>query len=412
MTRRDVWPSNKIRKSEQVSNSQLVISAQAIRAFTYGFSAILLGHILATEHKSAFEIAVVLSSIVFGSALTSFILVKWGERVGRIRAYKIFYLLLSLAGLAIFLIHSPWTIAAVGLLGVLSTDANDNGPATTLEQAVLADDNEVPRFARIFGKYNAISALSGSLGALSQAAFARLFGATSSYREFILLVPLGLLGWFVARKLNGSTLKLDITSDINFPARSPSLDRPLLQLSLLFALDSAAGGLTTTSWLAYYLTSRYHTSITALGFYFFAFSILASVSMLLAPLIAEKIGLVVTMVGSHVLSNLFFITAAFCRSLNIALLFLLLRAAFSQMDIPTRQALLMSAVPKESRLSAAAVTNTARNSIRPIAPSAGIALQHVAIFLPLFTGGAIKICYDVLIYSWAKKHNYLARTME
>jgi sugar phosphate permease len=184
-----------------------------------------------------------------------------------------------------------------------------------------------------------------------------------------------------------------------------------MQLSTLFAFDSAAGGLTTSAWLSYYLTTRYHASAALLGYLFFTLAILSAMSMFLAPLVAQRIGLVATMVTTHVASNIFFIIAAFGGNLKVAIIFLMLRSALSQMDIPTRQALIMAVAPKEDRMAAAAVTNAARYSVRPAAPTISAALQHIAIGAPLVAAGTIKLIYDGAILIWARKGNYLTRTI-
>lgn len=380
-----------------------------MRAFAYGFTAILLGHLLAKSGASTLVVGLVLSAIVLGSALASLILLRFGDRVGRVRAYKYIYLLLALAGLIIALHPTPWSIALVGLTGVLSTDANDNGPATTLEQTMLADEHHSSKFAAIFGRYNGVAATFGSLGALTQGWLSHIHRFESTYIGFYILIPLGALGWWLAH-----SLQLPTRTEARLAHRglkgSPVRTR-IIQLSTLFAIDSAAGGLTTSAWLSYYLTTRYHASASLLGYLFFAFAILSALSMFVAPILAQRIGLVATMVITHLASNCFFIVAAFSGNLKVAVLFLLLRAALSQMDIPTRQALIMAVVPEADRMAAAALTNAARYSVRPAAPTITAALQHIAIGAPLVVAGSVKLLYDGAILIWARKGKYLTRNI-
>ena len=381
-----------------------------MRAYAYGFTAILLGHLLAQRHTSTLVVGLILSSIVLGAALASLILMRFADRIGRVRAYKWIYALLALAGLLIALHPAPWTIALVGLTGVLSTDANDNGPATTLEQAMLAGEHHSSKFASIFGRYNGVAATFGSLGALTQGWLSHNHRFATTFVSFYILIPLGVFGWWLA-----NSIQLPVNAPTKGAHRglkdSPVRSR-ILQLSTLFAIDSAAGGLTTSAWLSYYLTSRYHASASLLGYIFFVFAILSALSMFLAPLIARRIGLVATMVTTHLASNCFFIGAAFCGNLKLAVIFLMLRAGSSQMDIPTRQALIMAVVPEGDRMAAAAVTNAARYSIRPVAPTVSAALQHMAVAAPLVVAGSIKLFYDVAILIWAQKGKYLTRTIE
>jgi len=365
--------------------------------------------LLAQNHTSSLVVGLVLSSIVLGSAFASLVLLRFGVRIGRLRAYKFVYVGLAVAGLVIALHPAPWTIALMGLTGVLSTDANDNGPATTLEQTMLAGEHHSRRFAAIFGRYNGVAAIFGSLGALSQGWLSHIHRVSTSYIGFYILIPLGVIGWWFAHSIVLPPEQSTTTSRAglkNSPVRSR-----IIQLSTLFAFDSAAGGLTTSAWLSYYLTSRYHASSALLGYLFFAFAILSALSMFAAPLLAQRIGLVATMVSTHLASNCFFIIAAFCGHLTIAIIFLALRASLSQMDIPTRQALIMAVVPEGDRMAAAALTNAARYSVRPLAPTISAALQHIAIGAPLVMAGLIKLLYDAAILSWAKKGKYLTRTI-
>jgi MFS family permease len=353
---------------------------------------------------------VILSSIVLGAALASLILMRYGSRIGQVRAYKWIYALLALGGLIIALHPAPWTIALVGLTGVLSTDANDNGPATTLEQTILAGENKRSKFATIFGRYNGVAATFGSLGALTQGWLSHIHRFSTTYIGFYILIPLGLLGWWFAQSLD---IQEESSGErVHRTLKDSKVRGRIIQLSTLFAFDSAAGGLTTSAWLSYYLTSRYHASAALLGYIFFAFAILSALSMFLAPILADRIGLVMTMVTTHFASNCFFIIAAFCGSLNVAVIFLMLRASLSQMDIPTRQALIMAVVPEEDRMAAAAVTNAARYSVRPAAPTVSAALQHIALGAPLVVAGSVKLLYDIAILNWAQKGRYLTRTIE
>ena len=126
-------------------------------------------------------------------------------------------------------------------------------------------------------------------------------------------------------------------------------------------------------------------------------------------MVADRIGLVATMVGTHLASNAFLIAAAFCGNFNLAIIFLLLRSTLSQMDVPTRQALIAHVVPEHDRLAAAAITNASRYAIRPISPLAGALLQNISIGMPLIVCGTLKAIYDLAVLEWAKRGNFLKR---
>jgi predicted MFS family arabinose efflux permease len=174
------------------------------------------------------------------------------------------------------------------------------------------------------------------------------------------------------------------------------------RLAGLFAVDAAGGGLVTTGFLSYYLTERYHVSVVALGWLFFAVSVVQAVSVALAPLLARRFGLVATMVGTHLPSNMLLAAVAFAHTFPIAALLLLARTTLSQMDVPTRQALVMTVVTPDERTAAAAVTNAARYTVRPIGPLVAGLVQQLALGAPLVVAGAVKAGYDVTLWGWAR----------
>ena len=348
-----------------------------------------------------------LTAIVLGSAISSLILMRFGDRFGRRKSYKLIYSLLAIAGIIIVIHPALWTLALVGLTGVLSTDANDNGPATTLEQAMLAQISHSTLLPRLFGKYNGIAAIFGSLGALSQGWLSHFYLFNTSFIGYLVLIPIGLGGFWLAIGLTPAVENQSVT--INHGLKYSPARREIFQLSALFSWDAAAGGLTTSAWLSFYLSQRYGASASDLGYLFFAFAILQALSMFLAPLIAQHLGLVKTMVLSHSLSNIFLIMAALSGRFHLAIIFLLLRASFSQMDIPTRQALIMAVVPPADRMAASATTNAARYSVRPFSPTIAGLTSHIGVATPMVLSGAMKMAYDISIYLWAKKGGYLTR---
>ena len=155
------------------------------------------------------------------------------------------------------------------------------------------------------------------------------------------------------------------------------------RLAGLFAVDAAGGGLVTTGFLSYYLAERYHVSVAALGWLFFAVSVVQAVSVALAPLLARRFGLVATMVGTHLPSNVLLAAVAFAPTFGVAAVLLLARTTLSQMDVPTRQALVMTVVTPAERTAAAAVTNASRYTVRPVGPLVAGLVQQLALGAPL-----------------------------
>ena len=175
------------------------------------------------------------------------------------------------------------------------------------------------------------------------------------------------------------------------------------RLALLLSVDDAGGGLVTTGFLSYCMVERYGVSRSELGWLFFLVSITQALSVLVAPVLARRFGLVPTMVWTHLPSNLIMASMAFAPTFTVAALLLLLRTTMSQTDPPTRQALIMTVTTPPERTQAAAVTNVVRNSGRPLVPPLGGVLQSVSLGAPLRVAGAVKGTYDLVLWRWARR---------
>jgi hypothetical protein len=223
---------------------------------------------------------------------------------------------------------------------------------------------------------------------------------------FVALVPVGLAGAIVALLLSPAVEAPAVASPIErgtlHRSRLGTSRAVVRRLSGLFAIDAAGGGLVTTGFLVYLFAQRYHASVVALGWLFFAVSLVQAVSVMVAPVLARRFGLVATMVGTHLPSNMLLAAVAFAPSFPIAALMLLARTTLSQMDVPTRQALVMTVVTPGERTAAAAVTNTARYAVRPLGPLVAGAVQHIALGAPLVVAGIVKAGYDVELWRWAR----------
>jgi hypothetical protein len=281
----------------------------------------------------------------------------------------------------------------VALSGALSTEVVESGPFTTLEQVMLASTGAPrARLTRGFGVYNAVATLAGAAGALLGAlpANRRLLGGT--------LVVVGVGGALLAARLG----RLGIEAPRR---RSGGGGRPLAssrgiveRLAALFALDSLAGGLVVQAYVAYWLGVRYGASTTVVGVVFAAMGVLQAGSFLAAPRIAARVGLLATMVFTHLPSNLLLAAVPFAPSLPVAVGLLLARTCLSQMDVPTRQAYVMALVPPAERTPAAAVTNTARYLTRPAGPALAGLLQPLGLAIPFVVAGSAKSVYDLVLW--------------
>src|SRR3954453_17602543 len=331
-------------------DASLLIAGQGARAAGYGFTAVLLGALLAARGYSHLRTAVVLTALIAGTALSSLVVGALADRLGRRRCYAAFFLGIAAAGAVVAAGAPFWVLLVVALTGTLSTDVVDNGPATTLEQAMLAADDAGT--SRVYGTYNAVGAAAGALGALA-AALPGLAGAVSAW-WFAVLVPVGLTGAVLASRLSpaveAGTGPVTLARAVGARSRlgpSRSVGR---RMAALFAVDAGGGGLVTTGFLAYFLTQRYGASVTALGWLFFTTAGVQAVSVMIAPRLARRFGLVATMVGTHLPSNVLLAAVAFAPTFGVAVALLLARTTLSQMDVPTRQALVMTVVTPSERM--------------------------------------------------------------
>lgn len=261
--------------------------------------------------------------------------------------------------------------------------------------------------ASVYGRYNAVGAACGALGALA----ATLPGLGSPGKGggvhawlFAVLVPVGIVGALLAGRLSPAVESASESvggsrSRVRLGESRPTVRR----LATLFAVDAAGGGLVTTGFMSYYLATRYHASLATLGWLFFSLTLVQAVSVMLAPLLANRFGLVPTMVGTHLPSNVLLASVAFAPSLGVAAALLLAKTTLSQMDVPTRQALVMSVVTPSERTPAAALTNAARSTVRPIGPVLAGLLQQIALGAPLLVAGVAKGSYDIALWAWAHK---------
>jgi MFS family permease len=389
-------------------DARLLIAGQGVRAAGYGFTAVLLGALLSARGYSSLQAGVVLTALIAGTALASLAVGALADRLGRRRCYVMFFAGVAAAGVVVAAGAPLWALLLVAITGTLSTDVVDNGPATTLEQVMLAAEDAGT--ARVFGRYNMVGAAAGALGALAVTlpGLSRGGSAGPDGWLFAVLVPVGLAGVLIAVLLSPAVeapvaRSLAGAAPARARARLGTSRAVVRRMAGLFAVDAAGGGLVTTGFLSYYLAERYRAPVASLGWLFFAVSVVQAVSVAVAPLLARRFGLVTTMVGTHLPSNVLLAAVAFAPTFLIAAVLLLARTTLSQMDVPARQALVMAAVPPEEQTPAAAITNAARYTVRPLGPLVAGAVQQVALGAPLLVAGIVKAGYDIALWSWARR---------
>ncbi|HUQ39200.1 MAG TPA: hypothetical protein VM030_03525, partial [Acidimicrobiales bacterium] len=295
-------------------------------------------------------------------------------------------------------------LVLAALTGTMSTEVVETGAFTSLEQAMLAQELAGPARTRVFGVYNAVAALAGSIGALAAggpAFFRELTHRAVGDRQFFLLfVPVALGGALLAATLTPAVEHPRLEGD-DLKRSSLVRSRPtVLRLSSLMAIDSFAGGFVVQAFLAFWFRERWGLPVGTIGAVFFGVGLVQTASFLVAPRIAERIGLLPTMVATHLPSNVLLASIPLAPRPGIAIALLLARSTLSQMDVPTRQAYVMALVDPSERMAAAAYTNTVRYIVKPVgALLAGLTFQ-VATGLPFLIAGAMKAAYDLILWGW------------
>lgn len=369
----------------------LLLGARLIRAFAFGYGAILVPLQLERRGLPGLGIGIALAVGVLGAGGGSLLWARISRSIGRRRSLSAIGALMALTGLDLALAR-PWPLLiAAGATGMLGAAAIDLAPYAALEQAVLAESVEPQRRNRAFSRYAMTGGLAVSAGGLSASAAA---GGARSDAFFIAYALIGL-----ATAALASLLSPEVEGRPS-PAAAAVQARPAVYLLAgLFALDALGGGFVVNSVIAYWLHVRFHAGLEVLGPAFSAIALAQVASYELAGRLADRIGLVITMVATHLPSNVLLLLVPLAPTLPLALALLILRFSLSQMDVPTRQAYVVSIVPSSDRASAAALMTAARGATASIGPAiAGAAIGSASYGLPFVLGGAIKILYDLLLY--------------
>jgi MFS family permease len=385
-----------------MSDAGRIYLLRGLRSFAFGFGSVLLAVTLRHAGLSGLRVGAILTSTLAGAAAVSALIGFRGDRIGRRRTLVALGLAMTVTG--VVFASTTWfpALFLAALTGSIAVQVIEAGPLLAVEQAMIAEASESGRRTRAFGRYNIVAALSGSAGALAaggpdllRRVIPRL---PADQRFFLLYATVGLTTAFLAARLSDRVEARGSPRPLTVRSR-----RVVGGLSALFALDAFAGGFVVQSFIAYWFLLKFHPSPILLGSIFAGVGVLQSLSFLVSVRLAERIGLVNTMVFTHLPSNLLLAAIPLAPNLGTAAALLLARFALSQMDVPARQSYVVAVVDPEERTAAAAFTTTARAVATTASPVLGGASVGAALGLPFFLGGGLKIVYDLLLYAWFRR---------
>ena len=379
------------------SSISWLYAARGLRGFGDGFAIIILPAYMTVLGYDPVAIGIVATASLLGTALLTLSVGMVAPRYD-LRALMLFGALLTAAtGIAFPNVEHFVLIAVVAFIGTINPSAGDLGVLVPLEHAMLARGVADRERTRVFARYSLIGALSAAAGSLASSLpdFLSSAGVTNlgAFRlMFYGYAALGIASGLIYRRLPHARAEEKSHVPLG-PSR-----RTVYKLAALFSIDAFAGGFIAQSLLVLWLFQRFHLSLSAAGLFFFWSSALSAFSYPVAAWIAKRAGLVNTMVFTHIPSSVFLILAAFAPNLYIALGLLLLRAALSQMDVPTRTSYVMAVVTPAERPAAASVTAVPRSLASSVSPAiAGVLLTTAFSGLPLVVCGTLKIAYDLAL---------------
>ncbi|NMM75494.1 MFS transporter [Acidovorax sp. SRB_24] len=381
-----------------------LLAARGLRAFGDGYMAVLLPAYLLSIGLGTLEVGIVSTATMLGSALATLAVGAWGYRFAGARLLRCAALLMAATGLGFAGLSSFWPLLVVALVGTLNPSSGDVSVFLPLEHARLAAAAQGHARTALFARYSLVGALCAALGALAAAVpdwlvrhggLARLDALRGMFAVY---AAIGLAVFWLYRNLpahaqGGNADSMPVAAPLG-PSRGV-----VVRLAALFSVDAFAGGLTVNALMSLWLLERFGFSLTQAGVFFFWTGLLGAASQLAASVVAQRIGLLNTMVFTHLPANACLVLAALAPSLPVALGLLMVRSALSSMDVPTRTAYVMAVVTPAERSAAASFTAVPRSLAAAISPTLSGALFAAGwISLPLIACGLLKITYDLALW--------------
>ncbi|MGY5149954.1 MAG: MFS transporter [Candidatus Nitrosopumilus sp. bin_68KS] len=388
-------------------DGKLLITARMVRTFSYGFLSIILAIYLKQIGFDDILIGVILSVTLLNSVFFTLFASFYADRFGRKRILLIYAVLMSVAGTIFILTDNYLSLIIAALIGTINVTGSETGAFLSIEQAALPQTvKKIKKRNTLFAFYNmggtfAMSAgilLAGIPQILQESGWSNIESFKPLFAAYIIA------GLIVAILYLLLSKNIEVKNKIKIPSSplkqlSPKSRTIVGKLSVLFSLDSFAGGFVIQSIISFWFFTRFGVDLTTLSFVFAIAGVLTAFSYILATKIADKIGLINTMVFTHIPANVLLILLAFAPTFPIALGLHLARMTLSQMDVPTRQSYIVAVVDENERTAAAGITNTSRNVAQAISPSiTGLIIHSLWLSAPFVIGGVLKIAYDIGVY--------------
>src|SRR5215213_4311651 len=393
------------KRNNMTRDITLLFSTRIIRLFCYGFLSVILALYLSETGFTEGQIGLLFTLTMVGDALISLWLTTSADTFGRKRTLILGALLMAGAGIAFVLTRNVILLILAAIVGVISPSGNEIGPFLSVEQAGLTQLLPNKRRTQIFAWYNLVGSFATAAAALSGGWLAQVlqdkeWTALEAYR--VVLIGYAIGGFLLFLLFLNLSKQIEVKATQSTTKRVLGLHRSravVFKLSSLFALDSFAGGLLVQSLMAYWFHVRFGVESGMLGSIFFGANILAGISALLAVRLANKFGLINTMVWTHIPSNILLILVPLMPTLPLAIAVLLARFSISQMDVPTRQSYTMAVVEPDERAAAAGFTTIIRTLASAVSPAlTGILFGAALLNAPFFLAGGLKIVYDLALY--------------
>lgn len=388
-------------------DGKLILCARAIRAFSYGFLSVVLAIYLHLLGFSEILIGVILTSTLVNGIIFNLVSGAFADRIGRRKLLTIYGILMMCSSMIFFETNNYVALIVAALIGTINVTGSEVGAFLSLEQAILPQSiSDDKKRTSSFSLYNMVGTfamsggvfLSGLPGFISKHAGV---GTIESMKLLFLLYAacaLGVTITYIVLSPRVEPQLRQLQNKSGFHGISPESRNIIRRMSALFAVDSFAGGFVIQSIVSYWFYTRFGADLSTLSYVFTVAGVLTALSYLLATRISARIGLVNTMVWTHIPSNILLILVALSPNFILAAGFFLARMSISQMDVPTRQSYLMAVVRENERVATAGITNTTRNVAQAVSPSiVGLILGNLLVG-PFIIGGVLKIVYDVGLF--------------